>query len=244
MFLDPDQIGLEEEEYVFQTKPRFIEYFSDVYMEPNNDAQFKCKIIGKPEPKVEWFCNYRKITSNDKFEVLKDDSDHYTLIVKNANSNDEGEYTCKASNCKGETSWSANLYFNESLSKKIPIGKSALVAPNFLRKIKDSTVPESSSARFDCYIDGEPFPSIKWFKNNTPLDIENNPDKYALDVDDETGKVSFTILNSLKSKDEDEYTIKIENEAGISQCSGFLTVEVLEDNKNKRKVIELLKSLW
>jgi hypothetical protein len=215
-------------------------------MEPNTEAQFKCKIIGKPEPKVEWFCNYRKITPNDKFEVLKDDSDHYTLIVKNASTSDEGEYTCKASNCKGETSWSANLYLNESLSKKVVTGKSALVAPNFLRKIKDSTVSEGFPARFDCYIDGEPFPSIKWYKNNAQIDIEKNPDKYEMEVDEETGKVSFTILNSLKAKDEDEYTIKIENEAGVSQCSAFLTVEVSDEetNKSKRKVLHIVILLF
>lgn len=209
-------------------------------MEPGNEAQFKCKIIGKPEPKVEWFCNYRKITSNDKFDVIKDDSDHYTLLIKKVSPNDEGEYTCKASNCKGETSWSANLYLNETSSKKIaaPSGKSALVAPNFLRKIRDSTVSEGFPARFDCYIDGEPFPTIKWFKNSVPIDIGKQPEKYEMEVDEETGKVSFTILNAQKAKDEDEYTIKIENKAGVSQCSAFLNIEVPDDdsNKSKRKV--------
>lgn len=206
-------------------------------MEPNTEAQFKCKIIGKPEPKVEWFCNYRKITPNDKFDLIKDEADHYTLVVKNANINDEGEYTCKATNCKGETSWSANLYLNENLSKKISSGgKSvALVAPNFLRKIKDSTVSEGFPARFDCYIDGEPFPALKLYKNNAQIEIEKIKEKYELEVDDETGKVSFTILNATKAKDEAEYTIRIENEAGVSQCSAFLTVEALDDDANKRK---------
>jgi hypothetical protein len=80
--------------------------------------------------------------------------------------------------------------------------------------------------------------AIKWNKTllDTLLDIEKNPDKYALEVDDETGKVTFTILSALK--DEDEYTLRIENEAGVSLCNGFLHVEVSEEesNKNRQKV--------
>jgi hypothetical protein len=182
---DPNAVNINdiEDESLFQTKPRFVEYFSDVYMEADQgaEAQFKCKIIGKPEPKVVWFCNCHKINAQDaKFELIKsDDGDnYYTLIVKNVSMNDEGEYTCKASNCKGETSWSANLYLNENLGAKSPKqiiigdGKENMVAPNFLRKIRDSTVGEGGIACFDCFVDGTPFPTIKWFKNNAPLDID------------------------------------------------------------------------
>lgn len=234
---DPMQTDLELDDSIFQTKPRFIEYFSDVYMEQGTEAQFKCKIMGKPEPKVTWYCNCRKLTSNEKFELIKDESDHYTLIVKNVNFNDEGEYTCKASNVKGETSWSANLYLNESLGKKTTQSdpSSSLIAPNFIRKIKDSTVSEGQDARLDCFIDGEPFPTIKWFRNNSPIDLETNKDKYQVDVDEESGKVSFTIFKCEKPKDEDEYLIKIENSAGVSQCSAYLAVEASKEDSNKLK---------
>ena len=77
------------DESLFQSKPRFIEYFSDVYMEANGEAQFKCKIIGKPEPKVVWSCNCSKITANDKFELVHTDEEHYTFIVRGVNADDE-----------------------------------------------------------------------------------------------------------------------------------------------------------
>ena len=57
----------EADESLFHSKPRFVEYFSDVYMELGKEAQFKCKIIGKPEPKVVWSCNCSKITANERF---------------------------------------------------------------------------------------------------------------------------------------------------------------------------------
>jgi serine/threonine protein kinase len=239
---DPKETEKEVDESLFQSKPRFIEYFSDVYMEQATEAQFKCKIIGKPEPKVVWYCNCRKITSNEKFELIKDETDHYTLIIKNVNFNDEGEYTCKANNVKGETSWSANLYLNENLKKKVETAEKnnknkteALIAPNFLRKIKDSTVSEGHSAKFDCFIDGEPFPRITWFKNNSAIDLAKNTYKYHLEIDQVNNKVSFTIFNTDKSLDEDEYLIKLENAAGTSQCNAYLVVEPSEDDANKLK---------
>jgi serine/threonine protein kinase len=112
--------------------------------------------------------------------VIKDE-EHYTLVVKGVGLNDEGEYTCKASNSKGEASWSANLYLNEVAKRSDAQSKSNEIAPNFLRKIKDSTVSEGSVARFDCFVDGMPFPKITWFKNNSPVNAEDKL-KYQFEV--------------------------------------------------------------
>lgn len=226
----------EMDESLFQSKPRFVEYFSDVYMELNKEAQFKCKIIGKPEPKVVWSCNCSKITANDKFEVLRD-GEHYTLVVKGVGVNDEGEYTCKASNAKGEATWSANLYLNEASKRPDTQSKTNEIAPNFLRKIKDSTVSEGSVARFDCFVDGLPFPKVTWYKNNSSIDMTDTS-KYQIESDAAVGKVSLSILDSVKQTDEAEYLVKLENSAGVSECSAFLAVEVVNDdaNKSRRKV--------
>ncbi|RNA08156.1 titin isoform X26, partial [Brachionus plicatilis] len=82
-----------------------------------------------------------------------------------------------------------------------------------------------------------PFPTVKWYKNNSLVQIEKQPDKYTLDIDEQTGSVSLLICDSGK-KDEDEYAVLIENGAGKSQCSAFLSVEMTDDNssKSKRKV--------
>ena len=229
---DPNIEQIELNDSIFQTKPRFIEYFSDVYVEEHAEAQFKCKIIGNPEPKVVWYCNCRKIVSDEKFECIKD-SDHYILIVRDIGSNDEGEYSCKASNCKGENSWAANLYLNESFGKKHIDSSDNFVAPNFLRKIKDSTVLEGNTAKLDCFIDGEPFPNVKFYKNNSLIEIERQQQKYNLVVDELTGNVCL-MINDCNKKDQDEYAAVIENSAGKSQCSAFLSVEIVNENgKNK-----------
>ena len=147
----------EESEDIYQSKPRFVEYFSDIFMDPGNEAKFHCKIVGNPDPKIVWYCNCRKITANEKFQLIQKDN-YYTLIIKNVDYNDEGEYTCKATNSKGEATWSANLYLNENMKPKSNEQMLDSLAPNFIRKLKDLTVLEGNIAKFDCFIDGVPFP--------------------------------------------------------------------------------------
>jgi hypothetical protein len=247
---------LDDEEALFQTKPRFIEYFSDVYVEAGQraEAQFKCKIIGKPSPKVVWHFNCHKISAADtKFDLINSTGDdYYTLVVKNVSSNDEGEYTCKASNCKGETSWSANLYLSEALTSSLQQkpattaaadDKENMVAPSFLRKIRDTTVGEGGIACFDCFVDGAPFPTIKWLRNGSPVDLSKG--KYELDVEPDTGRVSLTILKcSVARDDAGEYTVRVENAAGESASRAHLHIEAPLDeaaaskaaSKGRRKV--------
>ena len=65
--------------------------------------------------------------------------------------------------------------------------------------------------------------------------MAKNTHKYHLEIDQVNNKVSFTIFNTDKSLDEDEYLIKLENAAGTSQCNAYLVVEPSEDDANKLK---------
>ena len=247
----------DDDESIFYSKPRFVEYFSDVYAETAAEAKFTCRIVGRPEPKVTWYCNYRKLAANDdtaKYAVLTSESAAidtasgsgsgnggvvHTLVVKSVAANDEGEYTCKASNVKGECSWSANLYMNEPASSTRPPQAQAggeFVAPNFLRKLKDSTVCEEHTASLDFMIDGEPFPLVRLFKNNSAVDLLASPsDKYALDLDTDSGLATLHIRACQRPGDEDEYTVRLENAAGRSECSAYLSVESSDETKSKQQ---------
>ncbi len=137
----------------------------------------------------------------------------------------------KSSYKKGEASWSGNLYLNDASPKNQASLKGHEIAPNFLRKLKDSTVSEGSPACLDCLVDGEPFPTITWYRNNSPIAPTN--DRYLIQVDPISAKASLTILASDKTTDEGEYSIKLTNQAGTSDCSALLTVE---SDKSRRKV--------
>jgi hypothetical protein len=94
------------------------------------------------------------------------------------------------------------------------------MGPVFVEKLENKVMIEGSSDFIEAVIDGNPFPSVSWFKGTR--ECLEGP-KYKIDVDTKTGIVGLTI-NKLKSEDESKYTLKIKNENGEEQatCSVFV----------------------
>jgi len=97
------------------------------------------------------------------------------------------------------------------------------IAPSFIRKLRNCTVIEGQRAKFDCFITGQPNPTIRWLQNGLPLDVDSNLRKYSSQLQS-NGKVILTIEDCLQ-EDAGEITIIVENRAGSTQCSAELTVE-------------------
>ncbi|UJR34155.1 hypothetical protein I4U23_021562, partial [Adineta vaga] len=210
--------------------PKFIQPISDVYVHHGQEANFRAIIVGQPTPKVTWYCNYKKIANNEKYRITQD-KDEYVLAILQVNENDECEYTCKAENAIGEKTCSANLHL-------IGASKSQTtddIAPSFIRKLRNCTVIEGQRAKFDCFITGQPSPTIRWLLNGLPLDIDGNPTKYFSQIQS-NGKVLLTI-EDCSQEDAGEITIIVENRAGSTKCSAELTVEPHhESSRLKRRV--------
>ncbi|CAF4580073.1 unnamed protein product, partial [Rotaria sp. Silwood1] len=225
----PDQRKISVED----SPPKFIEPISDVYVHPEQEANFRAIITGQPAPKVTWYCNYKKIANNEKYRVTQD-KDVYVLAISRVNESDECEYTCKAENSAGEKTCSANLHLIET-----PVGSKPQpteeIAPSFIRKLRNCTVIEGQRAKFDCFITGQPNPTIRWLHNGVPLDVETNTRKYSSQLQS-NGKVTLTIEDCLQ-EDAGEITIIVENRAGSTQCSAELNVEPHhESSRLKRRV--------
>ena len=82
---------------------------------------------------------------------------------------------------------------------------------------------EGQRAKFDCFLTGQPEPTIRWLHNGIPLDLESNTRKYSSQIHS-NGKVTLTIEDCLQ-EDAGEITIIAQNRAGSTQCSAELTVE-------------------
>lgn len=109
------------------------------------------------------------------------------------------------------------------------------IAPSFIRKLRNCTVIEGQRAKFDCFITGQPNPTIRWLHNGLPLDVDANPMKYFSQIQS-NGKVLLTI-EDCSQEDAGEITIIVENRAGSTQCSAELTVEPHhESSRLKRRV--------
>jgi len=95
------------------------------------------------------------------------------------------------------------------------------VAPSFSSTIKDCHVATGSSATFEVKLNGTPRPLVNWYKSGQRL---HRGTKYQITANTESGDYSLRIAN-VESGDKGEYTCSATNVAGVTNCSGELSVE-------------------
>lgn len=99
-----------------------------------------------------------KVTLSMNCKLVFAGNDH-SLILPYVSVQDEGEYTCMASNVHGETTCSAYLYMRQ----QIP-GFSW-----FARKSESARCAPGFTAAFEYTMTRDACPSVQWFKGNEQL---------------------------------------------------------------------------
>ncbi|KAK7793446.1 hypothetical protein R5R35_010061 [Gryllus longicercus] len=119
-----------------------------------------CIFGGTPLPQIVWSKDGKPIHSSDHKQ-----QGNYgkSLIIKHANFEDEGSYTCDASNGVGE----AKSY---SIHLQVLATPYFTVEPEFINAAEDETVT------FNCEASGVPEPQVKWIHNGRPIsEADANP---------------------------------------------------------------------
>uniref|UniRef100_A0A8B9T273 Ig-like domain-containing protein n=1 Tax=Anas platyrhynchos TaxID=8839 RepID=A0A8B9T273_ANAPL len=117
-------------------------------------ARFRCRVTGYPLPKVNWYLNGQLIHRKLVFAG----NDH-SLILPYVSMQDEGKYTCMASNVHGEAECSAHLH----VQQRVP------GAPCFARTPDSVQCAPGFTAVFEYIVAGEPCPNVEWFKGTKQL---------------------------------------------------------------------------
>uniref|UniRef100_A0A1B6D7W5 Ig-like domain-containing protein n=2 Tax=Clastoptera arizonana TaxID=38151 RepID=A0A1B6D7W5_9HEMI len=91
--------------------------------------------------------------------------------------------------------------------------------PVFTKKIQPCRAFEQEQARFEVEFDGEPLPTIKWFRENFP--IQNSPD---FQIHTFSTK-SILIIRQVFMEDSGVFAVIAENRGGTAKCSANLVVE-------------------
>uniref|UniRef100_A0A0K8UMS0 Regulatory protein zeste n=1 Tax=Bactrocera latifrons TaxID=174628 RepID=A0A0K8UMS0_BACLA len=91
--------------------------------------------------------------------------------------------------------------------------------PVFTKKIQPCRVFENEQAKFEVEFDGEPMPTVKWYRENFP--IKNSPD---LQIHTFSGK-SILIIRQVFVEDSAVFSCIAENRGGTAKCSANLVVE-------------------
>ncbi|XP_014875410.1 matrix-remodeling-associated protein 5 [Poecilia latipinna] len=170
-------------------KPRIKTTHSQtITVKVEKDAQLPCETGGQPMPFLSWtkVSNGASIARNMKvqrFEVLHNG----TLIIRNSQLTDEGQYVCTVQNQYGTDKMMANLIVMSH-------------HPRVLQpRERDIHVYEGSKVELECKVEGDPVPRVKWVLPNSVQLMPTSPSvpsQWEVAVDDSgtlhISRASFT----------------------------------------------------
>uniref|UniRef100_A0A8B9BHR9 Ig-like domain-containing protein n=1 Tax=Anser brachyrhynchus TaxID=132585 RepID=A0A8B9BHR9_9AVES len=197
------------------TAPVFLKQVSDVEVWQGDVARLSVTVTGSPTPKILWFFSDVKLTPSSDCKLVFAGNDH-SLILPYVGMQDEGKYTCMASNVHGEAACSAHLHVRQ----RVP------GAPCFAR------APDSVQC-FLCTVSGTPVIEVAWQKDGTTISpsdhhkISKVENKHVLEI------------SLLTTSDRGVYTCKASNKFGADICQAEM---VIIDKPHFIKVLQSVQS--
>uniref|UniRef100_A0A3B4FXU3 non-specific serine/threonine protein kinase n=1 Tax=Pundamilia nyererei TaxID=303518 RepID=A0A3B4FXU3_9CICH len=96
--------------YIYDVPPEFLVPLSDVTCDNGESVTLRCKVCGRPRATVSWKGpNQSNLTNNGHFSIAYNDTGEATLRIIGVASEDDGVYTCVATNELGSVTSSASL---------------------------------------------------------------------------------------------------------------------------------------
>ncbi|XP_023383342.1 myosin light chain kinase, smooth muscle [Pteropus vampyrus] len=195
----------------FESKPQSQEVRED------QTVKFRCEVSGIPKPQVTWFLEGAPVRRREgTIEIYEDGGSHYLCLLR-ARARDSGNYSCIASNVRGQVSCDWTL-----LVKRLARME---VAPSFSSVLKDCSVIEGQDFVLQCSVLGTPAPQITWLLNEQPIQYAHSTCA--------AGMAELHIQDALP-EDDGIYTCLAENTLGQVSCSARVTVhEKKSDGKSE-----------
>ena len=84
--------------------PEFTQLLQSQVVKDGTRVELTVRFLGRPSPRIRWFHNGQEVLPSPDFEIIIDYSSmRSVLVIVEVFPEDEGEYTCVASNKLGET---------------------------------------------------------------------------------------------------------------------------------------------
>ncbi|XP_070569681.1 titin homolog isoform X2 [Ptychodera flava] len=228
--------------------PEFTKQLSDHEVTNGSTVHFECHVKGIPTPEICWMRNGKEITESERLQFTQDDH-RCLLTIHGASQEDDGMYTCQATNKVGTTKTSAELVVEGSTSSDYETAPSAeespsrdspveelqkregmpmpvvqidveeVTAPELTMKLQNLVIERGEIARLMCGVTGIPKPTVTWFFGGRQL---KNEGRYR--IYEESSLYSLEI-SDCQYEDTGEYIITASNAEGQVYCAGDLMVK-------------------
>ena len=142
------------------TAPEFKVQMRDLNISIGEPATFDVQVSGTPRPEVYWTKDGRRIPQSPRWKFITEE-EHYTFLIYEVRTEDQGVYECVVVNKMGKATCSAKLSAQgvqatptQQTFAAPPPG--SIVAPQLQTPMKDVIGNEGDSATFQCVISGNP----------------------------------------------------------------------------------------
>jgi hypothetical protein len=188
--------------------PVFVIEPTDQKVLKDKEAKFECEVKSNPKPNIVWLFNGKEFTNRDGVRIEKDVAkDKYSLVIPKVAPTNIGTITAKATNEFGTVEKNCQL--------------DVLDVPRVLNKLENLTVNESESAKFIVKFSGKPKPTIKWFKEDVEIVIDESIEI----IESAEDEVTFIIKSCKSLENSGTYFAKLVNEFGeIASNKATLTI--------------------
>ena len=190
-----------------QIPAKFSSHLESVGVSEGEPMKLKCAVVGKPDPNISWFKDQQQVEESDRIKLKVTSDNTCILHILKSDMDDEGTYTCSATNSAGKDTTSAKVTVNGE-------GK----APEFTKVLENTEVPEGSPVRLEVGVQGKPTPFVEWLKGTKLLKSGPRFETQA------TGNTHTFIITHCRDDDGGIYTCKASNKFGAASCEAKLVV--------------------
>ncbi|KAM3915384.1 hemicentin-1 [Leptodactylus fuscus] len=177
----------------------------------------ECEAKGHPLPLITWLKEGLPVETSGNIRLLYNGK---KLEIKNTAAQDQGLYTCVATNIAGETEikYDVHVLVPPTIEGTDDLGEYIVIANNPIE--------------LECYVAGTPIPTVGWLKNGIPLNIDGN-------VQIQSNGQKLVILET-ESSDSGSYECIAKNEAGTSRKQFNVNVHVRPSIKPEPSPLSVL----